>query len=59
MRTHHEYGVGDMVRVAVGPFEGIDVKVVGLTGAIAMIMLKILGRENEVSIPAADLEKNI
>ena len=43
MRTHHEFAVGDIVRVMDGPFEGLSVPVVEITGGLARLGLSLFG----------------
>ncbi|WP_170923150.1 transcription termination/antitermination protein NusG [Fulvimarina manganoxydans] len=43
MRTHHEFSVGDVVRVMDGPFEGLSVPVVEITGGLARLCLSLFG----------------
>ncbi|MEM8575534.1 MAG: transcription termination/antitermination NusG family protein [Pseudomonadota bacterium] len=56
MRTHHEFKVGDLVRVAEGSFEGHTVRVVDIRGAAVKAVFWILGCEREIEIDARVLE---
>jgi transcription antitermination factor NusG len=43
MRTHHEFAVGDTVEVTAGPFEGMRVPVVSISGPRARVLLSLFG----------------
>jgi len=43
MRTHHEFAVGDDVRVMDGPFEGMVVPVVGIGTGLARLGMNLFG----------------
>ena len=56
MRTHHEFKIGDRVRVVEGPFDGVLVRVVELRGPDARVVLKLLGGEQILQIHSMNLE---
>ncbi|MBB4004466.1 transcription termination/antitermination protein NusG [Aurantimonas endophytica] len=57
MRTHHEFGVGDDVRVVDGPFEGMVVPVVGIAQGLARLEMKLFGGAvDDVRVPLDYLE---
>lgn len=58
MRTHHEFRVGDQVKVAEGPLEGLEVRVAELSGSRARVILELLGGAREIEIEAMSLEAN-
>jgi len=56
MPTHREFGVGDDVVIASGPFEGNVVRVEEIAGDAARILIPLFGGQ-EVRVPLANLEK--
>lgn len=50
------YGVGDLVRIAIGPFAGHTSKVDEIKGQKARVTLHILGSERGIEMPLAALE---
>ncbi|WP_170335004.1 transcription termination/antitermination protein NusG [Ruegeria arenilitoris] len=57
MRTHAEFDVGDLVRVAAGSWEGFEMNVVEMSGSVAKGIISLLGRETELEMPADWLER--
>ncbi|WOI54970.1 transcription termination/antitermination protein NusG [Palleronia sp. LCG004] len=57
MRSYSEFGEGDEARVAVGPLDGLDVRVVSVGGPSVRVLISLLGREQEVEMPAHHLER--
>ncbi|MEP9376186.1 transcription termination/antitermination NusG family protein [Aquabacter sp. CN5-332] len=56
MVSNHEFKVGQIVRVAKGPFEGHEVPVVELKGKHARVLLELFGIEHQIKIEAEILE---
>lgn len=56
MRSHREYAVGDEVQIAAGPFAGHIVDVRSIKGDKAQIVLRVLGKTQNVDIPLDQLE---
>lgn len=55
MLTHREFGIGQMVEVLGGPFDGHHVKVETIRRDHAIAILTILGREQAVNLPLDNL----
>lgn len=59
MRTHHEYSVGDEVRIDYGagdgPLDGVNAKVVDLSGGCARALVQFLGAVRPIEIDASVL----
>ena len=56
MRTHYEFKIGDLVRIAAGPLDGLECKVVDLCGPKARIMAELLGGMQRIEIDTMVLE---
>lgn len=56
MRTHHEYNVGDEVRIDFGaedgPLDGMNAKVVDISGGCARALVQFLGSVRPIEIDA-------
>ncbi len=57
MRTHAEYQVGDTVKVFAGGMDGLQGKVVEITGAEARVLMQLMSSEHVVSVPTQACEK--
>ncbi len=56
MRTHFEFRIGDRARIVEGPLNGMEVRVVDLSGPGARVVLELLGGERVIEIDAMALE---
>lgn len=57
MRTHREFGEGDMVQVVQGSLTGFTVRVHRIEGAVAKVLVPLFGKaEQELALPLANLE---
>lgn len=56
MKTHEEFGVGDIARVMWGPFEGHEMEVTGFTDAGARLKTALFGKETVQEFPLYQLE---
>lgn len=56
MRTHHEFGLGQIVRVARGSLEGFTFTVEAFNGTHASGTIEICGRPAPVNLPVYELE---
>jgi transcriptional antiterminator NusG len=56
MRTHREYGVGDLVTFVEGPFSDLKVKVENINNGHAFFTIGMFGAERQMSIPLEKLE---
>lgn len=56
MRTYREFKRGDLVRLAAGPFAGIEAKVIEIDGPMSRILMEILGVQRPVLVETEALE---
>ncbi|WP_058263375.1 transcription termination/antitermination NusG family protein [Thalassovita gelatinovora] len=57
MRSHREFEVDDVVSFADGSMEGCPLRVVGIEGAQARIMVRLFGRETEWLVQSGLLKR--
>ncbi|GHE70097.1 hypothetical protein GCM10019059_32390 [Camelimonas fluminis] len=52
MQTHAEFEVGQTVVISTGPFDGMEVPVVGIVGPNAKVLIQLFNSTMEVEFPA-------
>ncbi|MDO6586836.1 hypothetical protein Q4543_15085 [Salipiger sp. 1_MG-2023] len=57
MRAGHEFAIGDRMRIACGPFDGFEARVIGVDGPQARALVDFFGREQVVTLATASLEQ--
>jgi transcription antitermination factor NusG len=56
MRTHREYGIGDLVSFVEGPFADLKVRVEDISNGHAFFTIGMFGSDRQMSVPLEKLE---